>query len=77
MINDKNTKTAVINAFNNLKSNFKNTCDDMLFYKVYGEITKCSHEENYTPTLLFNDKILMDYEFKSCDCLNIQCNCKP
>jgi hypothetical protein len=76
-MNDKKIKMEVVNTFNCLKVLFPQACDDMLFYKAYGETTKCSHEENYTPTYLFNGDLLIDYEFKSCDCLNIQCDCKP
>lgn len=61
-MNNKKTKFEVINTFNCLKAFFPQACDDMIFYKAYAEITKCSHEENYSAELIFNGDLLIDYE---------------
>ena len=61
-MNGEKTKIEVINTFNCLKAFFPQACDDMLFYRAYGEITKCSHEENYSAELIFNGDLLIDYE---------------
>jgi len=61
-MNDKKTKMEVITEFNILKYLLPQACDDMLFYKAYEQVTKCSHEENYSAELIFNGNILIDYE---------------